>query len=57
MSKEDEERFQLSKHWICDKLFIVRDDRVRYHCHITGKYRGYAHRVIILILNWLKKFL
>ena len=40
----EEGRFQLSYScWICDKLFQVEDDKVRYHCHITGKYRGAAH--------------
>ena len=29
--------------WICDKLFDVGYDKVRNHCHITGKYRGAAH--------------
>ena len=44
MSAEDEERFQSSNIcWICDKLFDVGDDKVRDHCHITGKYRGFAH--------------
>ena len=44
MSTNDEERFQLSnKCWICDKLFDVRDDKIRDHCHVTGKYRGSAH--------------
>ena len=44
MSVEEEERFQLSNNgWICDKLFDVGDDKVRDHCHITGKYRGAAH--------------
>ena len=39
MSAEDEDRFQQSnKCWIHDKLFDVRDDKVRDHCHITGKY-------------------
>ena len=39
MSSEDEERFQLSNIcWICYNLFNVGDDRVRDHCHITGKY-------------------
>ena len=38
MSAEDKERFQLSNIcWICDKLFDVRDDKVRDHCHISGK--------------------
>ena len=41
---EDEEKFQLSnKCWICDKLFDVGDDKVRYYCHVTGKYRDFAH--------------
>ena len=44
MLAEDEERFQSSnKSWICNTLFDVGDNRVRYHCHITGKYRGSAH--------------
>ena len=44
MSPEDEETFQLSnKCWICDKLFDVGDDKIRYCCHVTGKYRGFAH--------------
>ena len=44
MSAEKEERFQLSNScWICDKLFDVGDDKVRDHCHITGKYRAAAH--------------
>ena len=39
-----EERFQLSNScWICNKLFNVGDDKVRDHCHITGKYRGASH--------------
>ena len=38
MSAEEEERFQLSTScWICDKLFDVGEDKVRDHCHITGK--------------------
>ena len=44
MSSEEEERFQLSDNGrICDKLFDVGDDKVRDHCHITGKYRGAVH--------------
>ena len=40
----EEEGFQLSNScWICGKLFDVGDDKVRDHCHITGKYRGAAH--------------
>ena len=44
MSAGDEERFQVSNVcWICDKLFDVQDDKVRDHCHITGKHRGSPH--------------
>ena len=42
--EEEEEKFQLSNsYWICNKLFDVGDEKVRDHCHITGKYRGAAH--------------
>ena len=44
MSAEDEERFQLSNIFlICNTLFDAGDNKVRDHCHITGKYRGSAH--------------
>ena len=42
--EEEEERFQLSNiYWICNKFFDVSDNKVRDHCHVTGKYRGAAH--------------
>ena len=44
MSGEEEEKFQLSNScWICGKLFDVGDEKVRDHCHMTGKYRGAVH--------------
>ena len=44
MSAEEEERFQSSNIcWICNKLFDVSDNKVRDHCHVSGKYRGAAH--------------
>ena len=44
MSFDEEEIFQLSnKCWICDKLFDAGDEKVRDHCHITGKCRGATH--------------
>ena len=41
-SKENEEFERSNICWICGKL-IEFDDKVRDHCHITGKYRGSAH--------------
>ena len=56
MSAVEAERFQLSNScWICDKLFDVGDDKVRDHCHITGKYRGAAHWSRIINLKLTKK--
>ena len=44
MSVEEKEMFQLSnKCWICDKLFDLVDEKVRDHCHASGKFRGAAH--------------
>ena len=44
MSAEEEERFEQSNIcWICNKLFDLSDNKVRDHCHITGKYRGALH--------------
>ena len=45
MTKEDNEDFENStKCWICDNDYIGNDVKVRYHYHITGKYRASAHR-------------
>ena len=45
MTKEDNEDFENSaKCWICDNDYIDTDVKVRDHCHITGKYKGSAHR-------------
>ena len=43
MSAEENELFGRSNiYWICDK-FIDYHEKVRDHCHITGKYKGCAH--------------
>ena len=56
MSAEEEQRFQLSNScWISNKLFDVGDDKVRDHCHITGKYRGAAHWSCNITLKLTKK--
>ena len=48
----DEERFRLANScWICNKLFDAGDEKVRDHCHVTGKYRGAAHFSLMLIAN------
>ena len=41
--KEEKERFdKATKCWICKKEF-EDDDKVRDHCHFTGRYRAAAH--------------
>ena len=43
ITPEVEEQFkQASKCWICGNLLNLQD-RVRDHCHFTGRYRGAAH--------------
>ena len=43
MSLEEGKQFEKAEIcWICNKL-IENDNKVRDHCHITGKYRGAAH--------------
>ena len=45
MTIEDEENYQNSQNcWICDQKIINNKDKVRDHFHITGKYRGSAHK-------------
>ena len=49
MSEEDEINFEKATHChICEKKYKPDDDpskeQVRDHCHVTGKYRGSAHK-------------
>ena len=45
MTKKNNEDFANStKCWNCQNDYLDNDVRVRDHCHITGKYRGSAHR-------------
>ena len=44
MNEEEEYFFQQNNScWICEKLIDNDDEKVRDHCHITGKFRGAAH--------------
>ena len=42
MSEKEEEQFQSSNSWWIFENLIV-DEKVRDHCHITGKFRSAAH--------------
>ena len=45
MTDNDELCFKLiDKSHICNKKYTDKDVRVRDHCHITGKFRGSAHK-------------
>ena len=44
MSKEEEYLLQqINNCWICKKLIDANNEKVRNHCHITGKFGGAAH--------------
>ena len=44
ISEKEEEQFQSSNiSWIFEKLIDFDDEKVRDHCHVTGKLRGAAH--------------
>ena len=45
MTKKDATDFEnFSKLWIRDNDYVKGDFKVKDHCHITGKYKGSAHR-------------
>ena len=45
MTEDDEMCFKLmDKCHICGEKYTDKDVRVRYHRHITGKFRGLAHQ-------------
>ena len=53
---EEEEQFQSSNAcWICEKLIDDDDEKVRDHCHLTGKFRGAAHWSCNINLRLTKK--
>ena len=56
MSEEEQEQFQSSNTcWICEKLIDNDDEKVRDHCHVTGKFRGAAHWSCNINLQLTKK--
>ena len=56
MTEEEENLFQKSNScWICKKLFDNDEEKVRDHCHITGKFRGAAHKSCTLNFRLTKK--
>ena len=51
-----EDLFQKSNNcWICKKLIDNDDDKVRDHCHITGKFRGAVSKSCNLNFKLTKK--
>ena len=57
MTEEEEHLFQESNNcWICKKLIDNDDEKVRDHCHVTGKFRGAAHWDCNINFQLTKKF-
>ena len=55
MTEKEEKLFQKSNNcWICEKFISNDEDKVRDHCHITGKFRGAAHESCNLNLKLTK---
>ena len=44
MVKEDDGFGNSTKCWISGNIYVDDDGKVRDHCHITGKDRGFEHR-------------
>ena len=45
MTEEEEDLFQKSNNcWICKKNINNNEDKVRDHCHVTGKFRDAAQK-------------
>ena len=44
MTEKEEEQFQSNNTcWICEKTIKNDNEKVRDHCHVTGKVRGATH--------------
>ena len=56
ISEEEEHLFQqVHSRWIREKLIDNDDEKVRDRCHVTGKFRGAAHRSCNINLQLTKK--
>ena len=56
MTEEGENLFQKSNScWICKKLIDNDEEKVRDHCHVTGKFRGAAHKICNVNFQLTKK--
>ena len=56
VSEKEKEQFQsCSILWICKTLIDNDDEKVRDHCHVTGKFRGAAHWSCNINLQLTKK--
>ena len=55
MSEEEEEFLLSNTCWICKKVIKDDDEKVRYHCHVTGQFRGFAHWSCNINLGLTKK--
>ena len=57
MTGEEENLFQKSNNcWMCKKFINNEEEKVRGHCHVTGKFRGAAYRNCNVNLKLTKKF-
>ena len=55
ITNEDEQKYQDSQNcWICKQE--LNSDKVRDHCHATGKFRGAAHNKCNLKLRIPKNY-
>ena len=58
MTEEEEHLFQKSNSCqICKKLIDNDEEKVRDHCHVTGKFRGAAHKICNINFEINKKVL
>ena len=58
LTEEEEHLFQKSNIcWICKKIINNDEEKLRDHCHVTGKFKGAAHRNCNINFQLIKKFL